>query len=845
MGEEILKRGLTSTQANQLLKQYDINEINVSNNRTARKVFLAQFNNILMVLLVFAAGISFTFGKLVDALFIGVIVLLNALFGFYQEFKAEESLLALKNITVSKVRVVRDGYEQEIDSKFLVPGDIIHLEEGAKIPADAVLIEAWNFEVDESSLTGESFSISKDVGRGEKGFIYLGTTVVAGRAIGKVEKTGLNTRFGQIASTLSNIQRVPTPLQRKLRSFSHIIGLFGIVISIIVMFISYLKTGSFLNSFLYGVSLAVAAVPEGLPAVLTITLAIGVKRMAARHVIIRRLESIEGLGAITLIATDKTGTITANTMSVKKIYINGRSHKADHPPSFANSTFRLLLTNGILCSSASLVLKVDHGDEYDILGDPTEGALLLLARNVGVYYEDVRKRWEKKGEVPFNSETKQMSVKAKNQNGLYVFTKGSPESILAACNKILINDKYEDFTQEKKGEIERAYQQDAGAGLRLIAFSFNQQVTTKKIDDTVFLGFVGIADPVRPEIKEAIKKAFSAGIQVVMVTGDNALTAEAIGIEVGLIKKGDDIIDGEQITSFADADLLELLPKTKIFARISPEQKFRLIKLYQQLGHIVAVTGDGVNDALALKQADIGVAVGRTGSDVAREASDMVIVDNNFASLIGAVEEGRNIFINLKKAISYLLATNLAEVIVVIITLFAASEVALTAIQILYINLVSDGLPALSLAFSPTSPTTMRNKPTMTTSLLSKTDILFILQVGVVGSVLTLTAFFVGQMTGDFASGRTMAFTTVLFIQPLIALYLWSRHSLSQGLALLKKPVFAAAFFVPFLFHLPLLYSPFLNSFFHLTPLSPPLFLFATLLSLLILLPLEIRRLKN
>lgn len=802
-----------------------------------------------------ASFVSLFMGEYLEGVFILLVVVLNALFGLFQEFKAEKSLELLKKMTVSKSRVVRDGREQEIDSKYLVPGDIIHIEEGTKIPADARVILSWHFEVDEASLTGESFPVPKHEDDKENNFVYLGTVVARGRSFALVDKTGKDTRFGKIAETLSSIKEEPTPLQRKLALFSKQIGAIGIFASLSVFVLSFVQNKSLFESFLFAVSLAVAVVPEGLPAVMTITFAIGVDIMAKKKSIIRKLMAIETLGSVTLVVTDKTGTLTTNQMAVKKIWVDNAIYDIGNLPQISNEPFSKMILNGILCSTASLAFKIDGG-RPDVIGDMTEGALLLLARETGLLIDMVKKEWKVIDEIAFSPITKRMTVIVLKDSDAYVFTKGAPESILSVCSKLLIGSKEVPLDETKKSEIENEFYRFAGKGLRMIAFSFKRvggnKIVTKSLDqgwvelDQTFLGFVGIADPVRKEALESVRKALEAGIKIVMITGDNELTAEAIGVETGIIDRGEDILTGKQLDVYSDNQLLPILNKVKIFARVSPEHKHRLVKLYQQQGEIVAVTGDGVNDALALKQADVGVAMGVTGTDVAKETADMIITDDNFASLVNAIEEGRNIFDNIKNAIKYLLASNIAEAFSVIITVLFQFPMIITALQILYINLVTDSLPALSLAFSPKDRNIMRRNPRKTMTILGKADFKYVILIGFFGAVLTIASFLMGLAIDDLSLARTMAFTTLVLIQPLILIDLWLSHRIiHRNLSLLKHPIFLVALVLPFVLQPILIYHSFFQGVFKTVSFHPQFLVLSFLLSLLILIPIELRKILS
>lgn len=838
--KDLFNLGLTSQKAEELLKTYGYNEIKQTRQLSLIKSFLSQFDNFLTLLLVFAAVTSLLLGEKIDSLFIFLIVFLNALFGVYQEFKAEKALETLKKLTISTVRVIRDGKEEEIDSRYLVPADIIYVEEGTKIPADCILLKSWHLEVNEASLTGESLPVLKQEKDQENNGIFMGTVVARGRAYAKVENTGEKTKFGNIAKTLSTIKEEATPLQKKLEGFTKQIGIIGIAASLIVFILSFIQEKTLFESFVFAVSLAIAAVPEGLPAVMTITLAIGVEKMAKKKAIVRKLNAIETLGSVTLVATDKTGTLTTNQMAVKKIWVNQKTYDLDKLP-LTNQTFSKLVLNGILCSTASIVYKMDHG-RFDIIGDATEGALLRLAQKIGLIPQMIRNEWKTTDEIFFNANTKRMTVAVTKAKENFVFTKGAPESIIAIANKILVNGKILNLTAEDKFKIEKDFQEYAKKGLRLIAFSYKTVHEGNLEADQIFLGFVGMADPVREEVKDAVKKANEAGIKVVMITGDNALTAEAIGIETGIIKEGEDILTGKQIDSYTNQQLIGLLSKIKIFSRTTPEHKYRLVKLYQQLGEIVAVTGDGINDALALKQANVGVAMGITGTDVAKETADMIITDDNFATLINAIEQGRNIFNHIKNAIKYLLACNIGEVIYILLAVILKLPV-LIPLQLLYINLVTDGLPAISLAFSPSQKDIMRQQPRRTMTLLSSADFKYIFSIGILTALLAFIALI---PSNNESTERTIVFTVITFVQPLILVDLWLSHkSISKNLMLLKNPVLIIAFFFPFIIHPFLLYNPFLQSVFKTVALYPLVFVFTIFISFLIFIPHEVFKFKD
>ena len=860
-------KGLTTHQVAQLLNQHGLNIIKEQKKKTFIVKFFEQFNNFLTILLIIAAILSFIIGEPVDGSLIFLIVILNAFFGIYQEAKAEESIAVLKKMTVSRIRVIRDGKEQEIDSHYLVPGDIVFVEEGVKIPADGLVIENRNLEVNESALTGESLPVPKNLNEE----VFMGTIITKGRGYIEIKKIGMETKFGKIASELSSIKDIKTPLQKKLEGLTKLIGIIGIFAAVFVFVLSVIQGGAYFSSFLLAISLAVAVVPEGLPAVMTITLAIGVKEMAKKKAIVRKLSAIEGLGGITLIATDKTGTLTTNKMKVKEIYVNNIqssisnlqspipnvqfpiSNVQNQKSNFQNDSLGLLLLNGVVNSTASLVQIHDHGS-WDVLGDPTEGALLYLAQSSGQNIEMMRKEWEIIDEQSFDAVTKRMSVLVRNQlksvetslnqqEQKYLFSKGAPESILEISDKILINGKENILDFKQKEKIEKQVEEWGRKGLRVLAFSYKQlklvesslnQLKTKTDSnqfqpigtDLTFLGMVAIHDAPRPEAAEAVAKAKTAGIKVVMITGDNEKTAEAIGVTLGIITEGEEILTGYQVEKYTDEELLQKLPLVKIFARTSPFHKHRIVKLFQKMGEIVAVTGDGVNDAIALKQADIGVAMGLVGTDVARETADMIITDDNFSSIVNAVEEGRNIIKNLKNAITYLLSCNITEAMALILGLVLGFPHIFYPLQFLYINLVTDGLPALSLAFSPRATHIMKQVPEKELSLINPFAKKYILLIGLFSAFLVLISYYFYAIFYYEDVGRTAAFTVLTLIQSFIYVDLWLSHqSWHKQIKNLISLKFISIFLFPFILQFIIVSNEKIAKLFNIAVISPFIYL--------------------
>jgi len=812
--------GLSDKQAQKLLTQYGFNEIVGRPRQTPFQIFLTQFTSLVVILLIIASVTSLFLGDLLDGIFILLIVIINGILGFIQEYKAEKTIAALKQMTVASVRVIRGGLEQKIDSKLLVPGDVIILEEGDKIPADGILLESLHLEANEASLTGESMAVEKNIHEEEKKHIFLGTIVAKGRAKAYVTATGMQTRFGQIASSLSQIKEEETPLQKKLDALGKQLGILALGASGTVFIIGFLAKQPLIEMILTSISLAVAAVPEGLPAVITITLAVGMQRMAREKAILRKLSSIEALGSATVIATDKTGTLTKNEMRVTKVW--GDTDK--------------ILTAGVICNNASLIFKHDHGS-YDVLGDTTEGALLLLASDKGLATEEIKQNGTLLEEFAFDPIRKMMTVVWESNQQKTIYTKGAPESVLKSCA----------LDEQSRQNIENEFRAYAKEGLRVIALAYKNVTRTPKTrheaeQGLIFIGFVGIADPPREEVKDAIAVAEAAGIRTIMITGDNELTANAIGTKIGLIQKNEEIITGSQFAQLSDEEALGRLNSIRIFARTTPDQKLRIVQLLQKMGHIVAVTGDGVNDALALKQSNVGVAMGITGTDVAKEAADMIITDDNYATLVSAVEEGRTIFDNIKSAVKYLVGCNVGEVIAVVVGMLLGWPLILTPLQLLYINLVTDGLPAIALAVTPKHDGIMKRKPRTGKNIFDRPDGVWFLEVSVLTAITTLIAFWLGQKGGNLELARAMAFTTIILVQHFILLDVWTRDSSILKTNIFADKIFLLAFFGPLILQPLLIYIPLLSGIFKITQVPFIQLTLVVALSAVLLVSSEIRK---
>ena len=701
--------GLTSAEAEKRLEQFGPNVLAGGVRVSPLKIFLSQFKSFLVAILMIAAVFSFFVGEDLDAIVILAIVVLNAAFGFIQEYRAENAIAALKRMVINRVRVIRDGQEFEINTEELVPGDVFLLGVGQKIPVDARLLEAVNLTVNEASLTGESAPVTKLYqGENDEGLVFMGTVVNGGRGLGEVQQTGMKTRFGRIASLLSEVEEEATPLQKDLTRLGGTIIVIGIFAALAIFLIGELRGNPLVETLLAAISLAVAIVPEGLPAIVTITLGLGAQRMARKNTVVRRLSAIETFGATDVICTDKTGTLTKNEMMVKKVFLDGRVFEEAALRQEKNKKFAQILRAGVLANTASLV---EEAGEFKVLGDSTEGSLLLLAKEHGIDYRKERETGKLFREFSFDQKLKRMTVVWDTPGvGYEILTKSAPEILLEIST----------LSDREKKEIKEQIDSLASQGFRLLGFGYRRiakedpshAITREQAErDLEYLGFVAIYDPPREGVQEAIRLAHQSGIAVRMITGDNPLTARAIGQEVGLFATEEQVIEGPAIEQLTDEELKEVVNRVKIFARVSPEHKIRIVRAYKALGKVVAVTGDGVNDAPALKQADVGMAMGITGTDVAKESADAVLADDNFVSVVAAIEQGRLIYRNILKSIRYLLGCNFGELITVLGAVALGFPVPLTPIQILWMNLVTDGLPALALSEDPGDHHVMNEPP--------------------------------------------------------------------------------------------------------------------------------------
>ncbi|MEM2652051.1 MAG: cation-translocating P-type ATPase [Candidatus Caldarchaeum sp.] len=768
------ERGLSSEEAAKRLKEYGPNLLEPVPKPSPLKIFLKQFANVLIGLLIAALLISGFLGEVVDSIVIGVIVFFVAIVGFVQEYRAERTLETLKKMLTPTADVVRDGVQKEIPVKEIVPGDIVVLSQGSKVPADMRLIEAVNLQVDEAPLTGESVPVSKsteplpeNIPLGDRvNLAFAGTTVTYGRGRGVVYATGSRTEFGQIARAATAIGEEKTPLEVRMGEIGRRFAVLAVVIIAAVFVVelsSELISGTFSINFLvevllFAVALAVAVVPEALPGIVTATLAIGTGIMARRNALVRRMPAVETLGSTQVICFDKTGTLTTNQMTVRQLYIGGEFLDVKFVPA-DKADVKLLLRAAVLCNDASIVRE---DGRRVVRGDPTEGALVMLAEDLNFDVNRERKSFPRVHEIPFTSERKAMTTVHRAEDGrVFCFMKGAVEVVVSKCSHILENGETRPLTDNDVKKILSRAEIMAGQALRVLALAYRETTEDNVNDaerDMVFIGLVGMMDPPRPDAVEAIKTAHIAGIKTVMVTGDHKLTALAVAKEAGIFKEGDAMLTGEELDRTSDEELDKLVERVVVYARISPMHKLRIVEAWKRRGYVVAMTGDGVNDAPALKRADIGVATGITGTDVAKESSDMILADDNFATIVKAVELGRWIYGNVRKYLAYLLNANLTEVIVIssvalfiarIFGLHGEETLPLLPVHILYINLATDGLPAIALGFSPAEPDIMRRKPTPKDEPVFNREVMkFLFTVMAVSSPILLLGYITGLEHG-------------------------------------------------------------------------------------------------
>ncbi|OGY42934.1 MAG: hypothetical protein A2729_02660 [Candidatus Buchananbacteria bacterium RIFCSPHIGHO2_01_FULL_39_14] len=864
--------GLSVLEAENRLKKNGENKLPEEKKLSVFLTFINQFKSPLVYVLLAAALITLILKDLVDFSIIMLAVLINTWLGFYQENKANQAITFLKKLVDFKARVFRDGHEVEIKAKNLVPGDIISLTAGDKIPADARITTANNFQVVEAALTGESIPSEKNLKNLDQGtaladrenMVYSGTVVVSGKAKAVVCATGIKSELGQITKLVSETKEEKTPLQIQLTQFSHGLTYFVIFVGFFIVMIGRWQGRSIFGFGLAGqesmlntaVAVAVAAIPEGLLISVTAILAIGMKSILRRKALIRRLIAAETLGSVSIICTDKTGTLTEGKMQVAQIITYDNFLTTEKNIEYSNSgtlkDHELILKIGLLCNDAVITNPSEDLQNWQMIGSPTDAALMMAAVQAGLPYEKTLKQYSRLAEIPFNSEMKYMSsLHRLDDKRQVIYVKGAPEKILARSNQIRINAKKQILTSELRKSLDQKIDKITNHGLRLLAFAYKQipnnndlNLNQEILNDLIFVGFVAIKDPLRPEAKETFKLAKQAGIRPIIVTGDHRLTAKAVVSELGLKVSEKNILEGSEIDQLSDEKFLQKIKEIDIYARVEPHHKLRIIHAWQKQGEVVAMTGDGVNDAPALKAADIGIALG-SGTDVAKETADLILLDNNFKTIISAVERGRVIFENIKKIVLYLLSDSFAEVILVTGSIMLNLPLPLLPAQIIWINLIDDGFPNLALTFEPGEREVMKDKPRKKSQKILNRQMKFLIFViGVFTNLILLGLFYLMVKAEIFELNyiRTLIFAT-LGVDSL--LYVFSCRSLRQSIFTknpFSNPYLILAVFFGFTLQLIAIYHPLLKNIFHTVSLQPNDWLFVFALALIQIVGIELTK---
>ena len=762
------EKGLSDNEVRNRKDIFGDNALKEKKRKGILKVFLNQFKDLLVGILIVAGIISIITDNVESTLVIFIVIFLNAILGTVQYFKAEQSLEALRSLTAAKCKVIRNGLKQEILSKDIVPGDILFLEAGDLIAADGRIIENHSLQVNESSLTGESLAVEKNAEvlsddeiplSDRKNMVFGGTLVTYGRAIAVVTSTGMNSELGKIANLMENTQAKETPLQKTLDKFSGKLAIIIITICIIVFVLEIYRDESILNALMFAVALAVAAIPEALSSIVTIVLALGTEKMAKENAIIKDLKAVEGLGAVSVICSDKTGTLTQNKMTVQKVYVDnklieGRELKKD------NLAHRFLINNALLCNDSVTV----EGKE---IGDPTEVALVNLGEELHLDELVIREKYQRISEIPFDSDRKLMSTVNIVNNKQVLFTKGALDVLINKVNYVADSHGIRKLNDEERKEIISVNKQLSEQGLRILAFAYKElqdkeEITKEDENDYVFTGLISMIDPPRVESKDAVHKCIMAGIKPVMITGDHKVTAAAIAREIGIMGKDDIAVEGLEIDKLNDEQLKEKVKNIYVYARVSPEHKIRIVRAWQSSGEIVAMTGDGVNDAPALKQADIGVDMGISGTEVSKDAASVILTDDNFSTIVKAVENGRNIYNNIKNSIKFLLSGNLSAIIAVLYCAIINLPMPFAAVHLLFINLLTDSMPAIAIGMEKSNGNLLKEKPRgRNESILNKELLKIVAFEGIIISIFTIISFYGGNPNLNPKAASTMAFSTL------------------------------------------------------------------------------------
>jgi len=885
--------GLSQEEAQKRLAEYGLNELQKEKRASSIKMFLEQFTDILIIILLIATGLSLAVGEIIDAIVIIAIVLATAILGFVEEFRSEKAVEALKKMAAPTAVVLRDGREVKIAASEVVPGDIILLFTGDKVPADARLIESVNLKIDEASLTGESSPVNKNVDtcreetslNDRRNMAFTGTVVVYGRGKAVATSTGMSTEFGKIAKMVQMTEEEETPLEKRTKSIGKWIGILSVAICLGVGVIGIIEGRNPIDMILWGISLAVAAVPEALPAIVTGALAVGMYRMAKVSTIVKKLPAVETLGCTSVICSDKTGTMTKGEMTVQRIYMDDQIVKVSGVGYEPEGEFlvenqkidpkseglSILLTAAVLCNDAKLE-KDTATERWIIKGDPTEGALVVAAAKAGLWKVDIEQQQPRIGEIPFSSETKRMTtmhIVAGKKKMAYM--KGAPEIVLDKCSKTLANGRVSRLTESDRARILAVNEAMARQALRNLGFAYRELPETvntcdEKIEkDFIFVGIMGMIDPPREEVKDAINTCKRAGINVVMVTGDHKHTAVAVAEELNLLGENEEegkVLTGPELEKMNDEHLAEMVQGVVIYARVSPEHKMRIVKAWKAKGQIVAMTGDGVNDAPALKMADIGISMGITGTEVTKEASDMVLTDDNFASIVKAAREGREIYDNIKKYLTYLMRCNIMEILVMFVAvvsvpylarvyspgspteIIGSATIALTAAQLLWVNLTTDGLPAIALGIDPGDPDIMERKPRDPNESVFTRDVkLYLSLVPILMTALLLFGYFFyhpWESAGQLTEARTQLLTSMIVMELANAISARSLKFPVWEVGVFKNRFLWYAVLSSFFLQLVVLYTPGLNAAFNVNAPEPLDWAFAMLFTAIAFSALEI-----
>lgn len=883
-----LKSGIQESVVQQRLEEYGKNELEEKKGRNPIKIFLMQFTSTIVIVLLVAAVITGIIGELRDTIVISIILIINALIGFSQEYRAEKAMSTLKKLSIPKVRVKRSGTEKVISSTEIVPGDIVFLEAGNYVPADMRLIDTHNLKIQESALTGESQPVEKDADEifekdadlaVRKNMAYSGTVVSYGRAVGIVVRTGMKTEIGKIAAMLQEDEEGQTPMQKRLDKLGRILAFASLVIVVVIFLMGVLRGEDLKVMFMTAVSFAVAAVPEGLPTVVTIALALGARRMLSRNALVRRLMAVETLGSVNVICSDKTGTITENRMRVTVLELAGNrldfgKEDADDPDSLPDddqSALSLMLLGGSMCNDARLEPSKKRKDDFDVIGDPTEGALVYVAKKVDMGKDEYTEIFPRINEIPFESERKMMStvhdilfeqldkkntrihkyLKLLDIDHNVAFTKGAVDQLIKNCNHVLDGDEIFELDEQWKKKIMEEHDKLAKNGMRVLGIAYKNvdyeidEDYEYKESDMTFIGMFGMMDPEREGVKEAIATAKDAGIRSIMITGDHPLTAGYIAQKLNMIESREEVILGRELEGKSDDEIDQIVKQKSVYARVTPENKVTIVKSLQRQGKTVSMTGDGVNDAPALKRADIGLAMGITGTDVSKEVSDMVLLDDNFSTIVAAVKEGRTIYDNIQKFIQYILASNMAEIWIMLLGPFLGIPLPLLPLQILWVNLISDGLPALSLSVEPAEKNIMKRKPNPINGNIIGTKWIYLILTGLIIAIFTLIpSLSFKNSVMEEGTWRTVLFSILVFSQLFFTFCIRSHKSVfKHGSG--NNPYLYGAVGISFLLQLVVIYVPFFQDIFGTTALKFSELMISLLFSSLILWLFEIIKLFN